>query len=314
MINNEYVAVTVRDNLGYRVRRRGQVLAYQIFGPVWMAKIYYRIVMKEKLNLRNPQTFTEKICWYKLFYCPKNELVIQCSDKFTVRSFLEGLGLGDYLSGLIGVWENPERIRWEELPRRFALKNSNGCGYNIICKDKAYLDERETKKLLKKWLGEHFGYYNAEPHYEVGRKRIICEEYIESAHLLPIDYKIHCMNGVAKVLQVCDERTAKETKYLYYDMEGHPLDFGKYPQKMDMDITSEMLADMNRICGIIAPYFPYVRIDFFVNQGKLQIGELTFSPSAGLKPDLKYGNGDWIMGQMLDMNFDVHRIRTSTFR
>lgn len=301
MINNEYVAVTVRDNLSYRIRRQGQVLAYKLLGPVLMAKVYYRIVMKEKLNLKKPQKFTEKICWYKLFYCPKNELIIQCSDKYSVRSFLETLGFGDYLSGLIGVWEFPDQINWAELPEKFALKNSNGCGYNIVCKDKKYLDEQETKKLLAKWLSEHFGYFNAEPHYELGNKRIICEKYIESAHLLPIDYKIHCMNGIAKVLQICDERTAKETKYIYYDMNGHPLDFGKYPQKSDLVIEEDLLADMNRICRVIAPYFPYVRIDFFVNNGKLQIGELTFSPSAGLKPDLKYGDGDLKMGEMLDL-------------
>lgn len=59
---------------------------------------------------------------------------------------------------------------------------------------------------------------------------------------------------------------------------------------------------MVRICRIIAPHFPYVRIDFFVNQGKLQIGELTFTPSAGLKPDLNYGDGDRKMGEMLDIS------------
>lgn len=301
MINNEYVAVTVRDNLGYTVRRYGQVMAYKIFGPEFMAKVYYRIVMKEKLNLENPRTFTEKICWYKLYYCPQNQLIVRCSDKYTVRSFLEELGLGDYLSDLIGVWDDPNQINWDELPKKFALKNSNGCGYNIVCTDKSYLDEQATKKLLGHWLKEHFGYYNVEPHYEVGKKRIICEKYIESAHLLPVDYKIHCMNGIPVVMQVCDERTAHITKYVYYDMEGQPMDFGKYPQKTALDISKELLADMNRICRIVAPFFPYVRVDFFVNNGRLQIGELTFSPSAGLKPDLKFGNGDLKMGEMLDL-------------
>ena len=301
-MNNEYVAVTVRDNLSYVIRRKCQVLAYKLLGAKIMAKVYYRIVMKENLNLRSPKTFTEKVSWYKLFYCPKNDLVVQCSDKYTVRGYLEERGLGDYLSTLIGVWDDPEEIDWDELPLKFALKNSNGCGYNIVCSNKAYLDEREAKKLLKKWLKERFGYYNAEPHYEAGKKRIIGEQYIESANLLPVDYKIHCMNGEPKVMQVCDERTAKITKYVYYDMSGHPFSFGKYPQESDLDISVEMLADMNRICKIIAPDFPYVRIDFFVNGGKLQIGELTFSPSAGLKPDLKYGNGDQTMGAMLDLS------------
>ena len=64
-MNNEYVALTVRDNFFYAMRRKGQTLAYRLFGSKLMARVYYRIVMKKKLDLYNPQTFTEKINWYK---------------------------------------------------------------------------------------------------------------------------------------------------------------------------------------------------------------------------------------------------------
>lgn len=301
-ICNDYVAVTSKGNLSYRLRRGCQSAAYVLLGPKTMSKIYYRISMGRPLNLRNPQTFTEKINWYKLCYCPNNEQIIQCSDKYAVRSFLEGLGLGDYLSELVGVWDTPEEIDWNALPDKFALKDSNGCGHNIICKDKSHLDEKNAKALLRQWQRSHFGRYNAEPHYELGKKRILCEKYIESAHFLPVDYKIHCMNGEPKVLQVISDRMAHGKESVYYNMEGHPLDFGKYPQKTDLEIQPELLADMTRICGIIAPHFPYLRLDFFVNNGKLQIGELTFTPSAGLKPDLNYGDGDRKMGEMLDIS------------
>ena len=136
----------------------------------------------------------------------------------------------------------------------------------------------------------------------MGEKRILCEKYIESAHFLPTDYKIHCMNGDPKILQLCQDRNLTTKRFVYYDVEGHPLNFGKYPQKSDLEIEPELLVDMVRICRIIAPHFPYVRIDFFINHGKLQIGELTFTPSAGLKPDLNYGDGDRKMGEMLDIS------------
>ena len=289
METNEHVVIT-------------ESIAYRIFGPKFMSKVYYKLDMKRTLNLENPGTFTEKINWYKLFYCPYNELIIKCSDKYTVRPFLEKQGFGKYLSELIGVWDDPDDICWDELPDKFVLKNSNGCGYNIICDKKSCLDEKETKQLLKKWLNEHFGYYNAEPHYEIGKKRIICEKYIESGHLLPIDYKVHCMNGIPKVLQVCDERTNKVTKYYYYNMQGEPLQFGKYLIEQDISLDGALLAEMNSIAEKIAGFFPYVRVDFFINNGHLQISELTFSPSAGLKPDLNYNNGDEVMGKMLDFD------------
>ena len=299
-MNRQDVIITVKDNFIYKIRRFMQSCAYVVFGAENMAKIYYRIVMKKRLNLKNPVSFTEKINWYKLYYCPENQLIIQCSDKYNVRDFLDSLGLEKYKAEIINSWKNPDEIVWEDLPDKFVLKNTNGCGYNIICRNKSSLNEKETKKLLKKWLSEHFGYYNAEPHYEKGEKQIICEKYIKSEDILPLDYKMHCMNGMPKVLQVCEERDRKETKYIFYDTKGIPFSFGKYPRKNRLDISEELLAEMVSVREKVAKYFPYVRVDFFINKGGLQISELTFSPSAGLKPDLLYRNADNIMGEMWD--------------
>lgn len=301
-MNNKHVVITVQDRLIYKIRRFMQVVAYRVFGPVVMAKIYYRIVMKEKLDLKNPRTFTEKINWYKLYFCPQNKLIIQCSDKYTVREFLKNNGMEQYLPELVGVWKDANEINWESLPNKFALKISNGCGYNIICDNKQYLDERAAKKLLSKWMKESFGCYNAEPHYNVGEKCVICEKYIESENILPLDYKIHCMNGSPKIVQLCAERTSAHSDYSYYDINCNPLKFGEHPAIKPLDVDEKLFAEMLDVSKEIAPKFPYVRVDFFINNNKLQISELTFSPSAGLKPDLKYGNGDLYMGEMLDLS------------
>ena len=109
------------------------------------------------------------------------------------------------------------------------------------------------------------------------------------------------MNGVPKVIQVCDERTSKTTRYTYFDASGNPLKYGKCPSNDKLDVDDMLLNEMIDVSRKIASYFPYVRVDFFINGGKLQISELTFSPSAGLKPDLKYGGGDIEMGKMLDL-------------
>lgn len=301
MQENNDVIITVRNDFFYNIRRWFQKTSYRILGPVNIAKIYYVVVMKRRLNLNYPSTFTEKINWYKLFYCPYDPLIIKCCDKYDVRDFLNELGLQDYQSNLVGVWDSPYDIEWDSLPEKFALKNSNGCGYNIICKNKSALNEYAAKKLLKTWLREDFGCYNAEPHYNIGKKRIICEEYIDSDEILPVDYKIHCMNGKPSVIQVCDERTSKTTNYTYYDTFGQPFKYGIYPSNHCLDLNEDLRSDMINVSSTISEHFPYVRVDFFVNKGRLQISELTFSPSAGLKPDLRFGNGDIEMGKMLDI-------------
>ena len=135
MQSNNDVVITVRDDFFYNIRRWFQKIFYKILGPVNMSRIYYSIVMKKWLHLKSPSTFTEKINWYKLFYCPYDSLIVKCCDKYSVRDFLNSIDLKNYQSNLIGVWDNPDDIIWDSLPGKFALKNSNGCGYNIICKN-----------------------------------------------------------------------------------------------------------------------------------------------------------------------------------
>ena len=114
--------------------------------PVLSNKIMYRVKMKKKLNLKNPKTFNEKINWLKIYDYPYNETVIKCADKYLVRDYLREKKLSKYLVNLFGVWDSPDEINFDALPNKFVLKCNHGCGYNIICTDKLYLDIDLTKK------------------------------------------------------------------------------------------------------------------------------------------------------------------------
>ena len=45
-----------------------------------MVRLQYRIKTGRKINLKNPQRFTEKLQYYKLYY--RDPLMAQCADKF----------------------------------------------------------------------------------------------------------------------------------------------------------------------------------------------------------------------------------------
>lgn len=283
----------------YQIRRRMQVVAFDIFGPVTMSKVYFRIVMKQKLNLKAPKTFNEKIQWYKLFYCPYNENIIVCSDKFRIREYLSKKNLIQYAIPLIGVWETTDDIAWDKLPKRFVLKGNHGCAYNIICPDKNELDRARTIKLLNKWLHEDFGKFNAEIHYSKIKPLIIGEEYLgdgESSFL--VDYKIHCFNGKAKFTLICSDRERNKSNYDYYDLEWNRLDYSRTePKKFK---RPESFDEMVRVAEEIAADFPFVRVDFYEVNGKPVLGELTFVPAGGLDDTLTC-RGDLEMGNMLKL-------------
>lgn len=264
----------------WEIRRKLQVLAYDITSPEFVSKIYYKHMMGYPLNLKNPTMFNEKIQWLKLYEWPNNPLVIQCGDKYTVRSYLEAKGLGSYLNDLIDVWENVDDIIWEKLPNQFALKVSNSCGQNIICEDKSNLDIKKAKRKLSKWYKEDFGKYNAEPHYSKMPKRLICEKYLGGNM---IDYKFVCFHGKVGYLNVTSHPNGTIV-IAGFTADGKPAPFRRtgdavYDENAKLP---EHFEEMKKLSEKVAEDFPFVRVDWYEVGGRIYIGELTFTPNAGL--------------------------------
>lgn len=118
--------------------------------PVIMAQMRFRKKFGRKINLKNPKDINEKILWLSL-YSDISEWS-RLSDKYVVRSYVEDLGLGDYLVQLYGRWDKAEDIEWDKLPSRFVLKTNNGSGTVKLVADKTKLDIPATINLLNKWL------------------------------------------------------------------------------------------------------------------------------------------------------------------
>ena len=164
-----------RDSFIYKARRKIQVVAHKLFSNEFMSKLYFKIVLKEKLDLKNPRTFNEKLQWLKLYYYPQNDLTVKCADKYRVREYIKDKGYENTLVPLLGAWDNVEDMDWDSLPNKFVLKCNHGCAYNIVCNDKTEFDRIKAKKQLNKWLKEDFGAFNIEPHYSnIKKHKITC--------------------------------------------------------------------------------------------------------------------------------------------
>lgn len=287
------------NNCVYNLRRKIQMIAGKIFAPEIMSKFYFRVVMKQKLNLQNPKTFNEKIQWYKLNYCLKNKKVITCCDKYRIREYLKEKKIENFAVPIIGFWERTEDIDWNKLPNNFVIKCNHGCAYNIICKDKKNLNQKNTEKLLNKWLKEDFGKFNAEPHYDKIKKGIVCEEYLDDGNKVLVDYKIHCFNGKPKFVLICSNRFKRKVEYNYYDLDWKELDYSN--TKKVFFKKPKSLDKMLEISNIIAKDFPFVRVDFYEINGKPLIGELTFVPAGGLDNTLTK-EADIEIGKLFDIS------------
>ena len=245
--------------------------------------IYFR-GYKKKLNLKNPQYFGEKIQWLKL-YGHLDELS-NYVDKYEVRKFVEETVGDKYLNKLYGVYNSPEEIDYEKLPRRFVLKCTNGSGAVLICKDKDKLDKQDATKTMRKWLNDDFYKMKKEPQYKGVKNRIIAEEYLEDESGALRDYKFYCYDGKPLYYGVFTDRYTDETVDMY-DMSGKKLEGilnGGVKNSNYVLPQGDNFSEIVDVVKKLAEPFQFVRVDLYLANDKVYFGELTFTDGAGSDP------------------------------
>lgn len=267
-----------------------------------MIKIQYFIKTGNRLNLKSPQRFTEKLQWYKLYY--KNPIMIQCVDKFDVREYVKSKGLEDILIPCYGVYDSVEQINWDELPNQFVMKDTLGGGGNsvIIVKDKKKTDIEELKRKGREWIDTKAHVRNAGrewPYYSGKNHRIIIEKYIEVDEKDGlIDYKFFCFNGKIEFIYVMGNREVGEkVNVSIYDAKFNKLDVIREGDDTLVDVKlPDNFSDLCRVVEILAENFLHVRVDLYDNENTINFGELTFYNASGY---MKYqpDEFDYIIGE-----------------
>ncbi len=267
--------------IGGRVLAGYRRLLFMI-SPKLGAKALYRHVFGQKMDMKNPRTFHEKLNWLKLERYMNDPLVIQCADKYAVRDYVESAGCGDVLNELYGVYDEPDSIDWETLPERFVLKWNFGAGYNIICSDKKKLNIPETVRNLKAWKKKKPWLVAGEMQYKYAPKKIICEKFLESETGVIPDYKVYCFHGEPQAILVMHDRdTGVKTEF--FDKDWNKLkNTGKYQESEKQTEKPACLDYLLETARKLTKPFPFVRCDFYIVSGKVYFGEMTFTPAGGL--------------------------------
>lgn len=274
-----------------------------IISPKWNSKKRFANAFKKPLNLENPQSFCEKIQKMKLDSYETDPLVRQCADKYAVREYIKEKGCEEILVPLLAAYDDPDEIDWDALPDSFAMKWNFGCGFNIICDDKSKLDRKEAVKKLKKWKKVRYHLPFSEMQYKNVKKKIIVEQYLKPKQgKLPEDYKIYCFAGNAPYVMLCVGRELGHPKFLYFNKDFQFMrDFSNDGMAMPEDFQMEKpagLDEMFKYAEILSAPFPFVRADFYLLDGKVYFGELTFTP-AGAVDSAKVPKVEKLFGELI---------------
>lgn len=245
-------------------------------------ELCYFLKTHKILNLKNPQTFNEKLQWLKLYNRKPGYTMMV--DKYKVRDYIKEKIGKEYLIPLVGgPWESVEDIDFEVLPDQFVLKCNHDSGSVIICKDKATFNMEAARKKLDDCLKHNFWYLGREWPYKNVTPCIIAEKYmVDESETELKDYKVFNFNGNPEIIQV-DFGRFKEHKRNLYDTDWQYIEAAiEYPTDPEIKIDRpRQLTQMLRLAKILSKDIPFLRTDFYSIEDKLYFGEMTFFHESG---------------------------------
>lgn len=303
LMQSRNTVIKIVSRIAYSVFMKSRIVFDIRYRPHMEDEKYIKHLYKKRFgvepNLVNPQNFNEKNNWRKLY--DRQEIYTDMVDKYKLKQFVESeLGVG-YTIPILGVWENANNIDFDELPNKFVLK-ANHAGGVIVCRDKETFDKKKAIKELNQTLKLDYYFMSREWPYKNVKRLILCEAYM-GENLT--EYKNYCFNGklaytfVWKNISRDDGRKPDPFFCGAYDRNWSKTNLEiDYPSKLDEYIEKPMCYD-KLVLAVekISTGIPFVRIDCFIINNSIYIGEMTFFPWGGFQ---KFKDEKWnmILGEM----------------
>lgn len=258
-------------------------------------------MMHRRLNLKNPETFNEKLQWLKL-YNRKPEYTIMV-DKVKAKEYVASKIGEEYIIPTLGVWEDPDDIDFKALPEQFVLKCNHNSGTGMcICRNKSKLDIFKVKAELRKGLKENYFLRCREWPYKNVPRRILAEKYLvneSDPNKALLDYKFLCFDGRADNVMVCVGRETGNPKFYHFDRDWNFLKINRCGLEIPANFHIEKPVQMDKMFEIadkLSVGLPHVRVDLYDINNHIYFGELTFFQDSGFDRDLLYETDRYLGG------------------
>lgn len=221
-----------------------------------------------------PRTLNEHIHAYML-RC-RSPLLHRAADKAATREWVAATIGEQYVVPLIGLWDdaNANAVPLETLPRPCVVKTTVGSGEPV--------DFAQLRRSLHRWLHTDHASLSREWCYRGLRNRVIVEAMLGDGTTPPADHKLYVIGGQVRFIQVDRGRFGRHPRNLY-DPQWRRLEARLTLPNHAPDPRPTRLDELIAIAHRLAEPFEFLRVDAYVVDERLYIGELTNYPGAGFE-------------------------------
>lgn len=251
--------------------------------------------------LRPPRRFSEYVT-HRLIH-DRDPLLKCVSDKLAVRRLISETAGNRYLVPLLGTWKRAAEIQWRDLPLPAVLKPTHMSGAISFLHEHDPVDRAALGREADRWLSVDYFFHAAEWSYQGCPRRLIAEPLLVSSDGgALVEASVFTFHGHAVMIKALVGRKGTDERCcLWQDGDGatpelhditplacdrlEPGAFRRMQSQVDA-VRAELLAVSSRI----GERLPMIRVDFYLTDRGLRIGELTPYPLAGL---VRYEPPEW---------------------
>lgn len=277
----------------------------------------YKKVMGFDCNIDNPQRFTEKIQWLKIY-----DVILEkkyCSDKLNLRKYCKEKLDIDLCPKILKIYNKNEKMNINDIPDKCVFKCNHGSGWNIE-KNLKNFNFEEAQLKLQEWCNINYAFYNNNCEFQY--KDIIPQYFIEEFLDINCEYKFFCFNNVIQFCQVIwyDDKFEKgiwpvkswsrhdaivDTNFnmlepylfLVENRENEDEYLNENYKSFYIDNFKTMLEYSKKLSSD----FKFVRVDFYnTKTNNIYLSEMTFTPSNGFTR-FKHDSADYEIGKLLKL-------------
>ena len=282
--------------------RKGFLFLFKKMPWSYQDRIYYLHKFKKLPNIHQPKLFNEKVL-YRKFVTGDYLRYGMLSDKLLVRDYISQTIGDEYLIPLLHETADPVTLLGLSSLKNTVVKPNHGSGMvEILLEEPDCLQKQLLIKRCEEWLSRDFSHEAREIHYRYIKPRILVEQYVGDGKFAAVDYKFHMFNKkdgtLEYVLQIIYNRCGNAPLSMNFYVNTLKSCFYKIRDTgLDISGDLETLEKALALSKKLASDFDYVRVDWYISEGQIYFGELTFTPGAGMVTGLDQGL-DKMMGDM----------------
>lgn len=224
---------------------------------------------------RHSRLFNDFLYQVKVSGALEEPLKTFSSDKEYVKLLVTACVGESYNVPTIAVLRSMEECRSYPFPDNCVIKATHCSGATILRRAGQAIDFPE----INRWFSINYHSVNRERNYKALIPKVIVEPFV-FGDFNPNDYKIFCVGGEPRLIQVDVDRHICHQRVLF-DTSWKPLPYSyEYPVPDRTPAPPINLSTMLDVARRMSARFAFVRVDLYSNDESIYVGELTHCPES----------------------------------